>query len=377
MKKKILFVNDEMTMGGVARILNTFLNKIDRERYDVDVLILHKRGELLSEIPGGINVIGGTSFFKTVDIPLKNCKLNNIFSKLRLVIYMKSGLIKNKIAKERQKILDKHYDIEFSAKEGFCTIFNAYGDSDKKINWVQVDYKESNYSVNHMKLVKDALKHIDMNIACSEKVMNSYKELFGIERICVVNNLMDDQRIYNLSLEPKTINPVENKINIICVARFHHQKGLDRLIRAYAKVKEYYKLVIIGDGELKTELYQLAKDVDVFDEIEWMGIRSNPYADIRASDLFILPSLYEGYPTITVESLISGTPVLALEVAGVKEQIIKPEYGWVIENNEEALINKLIDIKEKKALLKEYKEKLKSYRYDNERILNQYYEIFD
>ena len=377
MKKKILFVNDEMTMGGVARILNTFLNKIDRERYDVDVLILHKRGELLSEIPGGINVIGGTSFFKTVDIPLKNCKLNNIFSKLRLVIYMKSGLIKNKIAKERQKILDKHYDIEFSAKEGFCTIFNAYGDSDKKINWVQVDYKESNYSVNHMKLVKDALKHIDMNIACSEKVMNSYKELFGIERICVVNNLMDDQRIYNLSLEPKTINPVENKINIICVARFHRQKGLDRLIRAYAKVKEYYKLVIIGDGELKTELYQLAKDVDVFNEIEWMGIRSNPYADIRASDLFILPSLYEGYPTITVESLISGTPVLALEVAGVKEQIIKPEYGWVIENNEEALINKLIDIKEKKALLKEYKEKLKSYRYDNERILNQYYEIFD
>lgn len=377
MKKKILFVNDEMTMGGVARILNTFLNKIDRERYDVDVLILHKRGELLREIPSGINVIGGSSFFNTIDIPLKSCKLNNIFSKLRLVFYMKTGLIKNKIAKERKKILDKHYDIEFSAKEGFCTIFNAYGDSDKKVNWVQVDYKESNYSSNHMGLVKDALKHIDMNIACSEKVMNSYKELFGVERICVVNNLMDDQRIYNLSLEPQTIAPVEDKINMICVARFHHQKGLDRLIKAYAKVKDYYKLVIIGDGELKEELYQLAKDNNVFDDIEWLGMRSNPYADIRASELFVLPSLYEGYPTITVESLISDTPVLALEVAGVKEQIIEPEYGWVIENGEEALTNKLIELKDQKPLLKEYKAKLVNYKYDNERILNRYYEIFD
>ena len=377
MKKKILFVNDEMTMGGVARILNTFLNKIDRERYDVDVLILHKRGELLSEIPSGINVIGGSSFFNTIDIPLKSCKLNNIFSKLRLVFYMKTCLIKNKIVKERKKILDKHYDIEFSAKEGFCTIFNAYCDSDKKVNWVQVDYKESNYSSNHMGLVKDALKHIDMNIACSEKVMNSYKELFDVERICVVNNLMDDQRIYNLSLEPETIVPVEDKINMICVARFHHQKGLDRLIKAYAKVKNYYKLVIIGDGELKEELYQLAKDNNVFDNIEWLGMRSNPYADIRASELFVLPSLYEGYPTITVESLISDTPVLALEVAGVKEQIIEPEYGWVIENSEEALTNKLIELKDQKPLLKEYKAKLTNYKYDNERILNRYYEIFD
>ena len=41
MKKKVLFVNDEMTMGGVARILNTFLAKIDRNKYDVELLVLH------------------------------------------------------------------------------------------------------------------------------------------------------------------------------------------------------------------------------------------------------------------------------------------------------------------------------------------------
>ena len=99
MKKNILFVNDEMTMGGVARILNTFLKMINKDDYEVDLLVLHKRGELLSEIPEGINVIGGSDFFSTIDIPLSQCNMHNIFNKIRLLLYMKTGLIEGKIKK--------------------------------------------------------------------------------------------------------------------------------------------------------------------------------------------------------------------------------------------------------------------------------------
>ena len=180
-KKKILFVNDEMTVGGVARILCTLLKLIDRDKYEIDLLVLHKHGELLNEIPSDINVISGSDFFKTIDIPLKESGISNIFSKIRLLLSMKSGDIKNKIVKERKTILNKHYDIEFAAKEGFCTIFTAYGDSDKKINWVQADYKVNNYAAHHMDLMKDALKYIDMNIACSKQVEDSFKEVFGIK----------------------------------------------------------------------------------------------------------------------------------------------------------------------------------------------------
>lgn len=376
MKKKILFVNDEMTMGGVARILNTFLKMINKDDYEVDLLVLHKRGELLSEIPEGINVIGGSDFFSTVDIPLSQCNMHNIFSKIRLLLYMKTGLIEGKIKKERKKILNKKYDIEFSAKEGFCTIFTAYGDSTKKFNWVQVDYKESNYSSNHMELMKKALKHINMNIACSDKVRDSYKELFDVERIITVHNLIDEERIYKMSLEKPDTLVKDNLINIICVARFHHQKGLDRLIRVYSRLTDYYNLTIVGDGELKDELYSLSKELGVFDKITWTGIMSNPYPEIRINDLFVMPSLYEGYPTITVESLISDTPVLTLEVAGVKEQIIKDYEGWVIDNSEESLFHKLNELKDKKELLIEYKNELKNYHYDNESILEKYYKIF-
>lgn len=375
MKKKILFVNDEMTMGGVARILNTFLKMIDRDQYDVDLLVLHKRGELLDEIPSDINVIEGSKFFSCIDRPLNECKGKELFYKLRLLFYMKTGFIKNKIVSERKRILNKHYDIEFSAKEGFCTIFTGYGDSDSKFNWVQVDYKESNYSSHHMGLVKDALSHIDMNIACSNQVKESYQELFDMERICVVHNLVDEDRIRNMSLEECELKPDDKKINIITVARFHPQKAVDRLIRAYSKLKDYYNLIIIGDGGLREELYNLAKELDCFDDISWLGLKSNPYPYVRECDLFVMSSLYEGYPTMTVESLISDTPVLTTLVAGVSEQI-DDSNGWIVDNSEEGLFNKLDEIKNDKANLLKLKKSLENYHYDNGSILNRYYEIF-
>ena len=369
-------MNDEMTMGGVARILNTFLKMIDRDQYDVDFLVLHKRGELLSEIPSDINVIEGSKFFSCIDRPLSECKGMELFYKLRLLFYMKTGLIKNKIVSERKKILNKHYDIEFSAKEGFCTIFTGYGDSDLKVNWVQVDYKESNYSSHHMGLVKDALTHIDMNIACSNQVKESYQELFGVNRICVVHNLVDEDRIRNMSLEPCDLKLDDKKINIITVARFHPQKAVDRLIRAYSKLKDYYNLIIIGDGGLKDDLYNLAKELNCFDNISWLGLKSNPYPYVRKCDLFVMSSLYEGYPTMTVESLLSDTPVLTTLVAGVSEQI-DDSNGWIVENSEDGLFNKLDEIKKDKANLLKLKRNLENYHYDNESILNRYYEIFE
>lgn len=374
MKKRILFVNDEMTMGGVARILNTLLSMIDKDKYDVDLLVLHKRGELLKEIPDNVNVLEGTPFFNRIDIPISE-KLD--FSKLRLLFYMKTGLIKRKIVAERKKILNKHYDIEFAAKEGFCTIFTAYGDSDLKFNWIQTDYKQNNYSRNHMNLVKEALHKIDMNIACSENVKDAYSEIFGVDNIVVIHNLIDEDRIRKMANEKMEAKTLEDRINIVCVARFHPQKGLDRLLNVYAKIKDYYHLTIIGDGELKESLYKQAKQLGVFEEIDWLGIMANPYPIVKANDLFVMPSLYEGYPTITIESLLSSTPVLSTDVAGVKEQLTKEEYGFVVANSEEALYQKLEELEDKKALLKNYKEKLVNYKYNNEDILNEYYRYFD
>lgn len=382
MKKKILFVNDEMTMGGVARILIGLLNKIDMDQYDVDVLILHPHGELMDELPRGVRLIKSHPFFNAVDTNIgelvRSKQLIKIIHKLILVLLMKTGMIVPVIKSIRKNLLQHKYDVEFSAKEGFCTIFVSCGDAKKKLNWVQVDYSVQNYSKNHMGLMIKALKNIDLNIACSEKVGKAYGEMFKTNRIQVINNFIDTETVEQKLKETVDVTKYP-EFTFITVARFHPQKSVDRLIQAFAFVHKQNpnsRLVVIGDGEQKKMILDLIESNQIQDHVVLLGIKHNPYPYIKEADVFVLSSLYEGFPTIVVESLLSGTPVLATDVAGVKEQILRTEHGWIVENSQEALQKKMLDVSLEHELISAFKLKLVTYSYPNETILQSYYEIF-
>ena len=380
-KKKILFVNDEMRMGGVARVLNTLMANLPKDKYEIDLLILHKQGMLLDEIPEGINIIEGTTFFRPVDESLdalvKGFHVFETWRKLRLLFYMKTGLIKGKIKKERKKILNKTYDVEVAAKEGFCTIFTAYGDSKRKINWVLTDYSVCNYSKNHMGLVKDALRYIDLNIADSNQALIAYETVFRVQNGIAIHNLMDTSILEKGLQETHTNIINKDTINLIDVARLHPQKGIDRLIKASTTVYNEglkHDLYLIGGGELEDELKELTSSLNAT-HIHFLGFQKNPYRDIAECDLFVLSSLYEGFATIINESLIVGTPVLTTRVSGCEEQITDSSYGWIVENSEEALTNGLRTALKDKAKLKEMKHELSKYKYDNEGILKEFMNV--
>lgn len=382
MKKKILFVNDEMTMGGVAKILIGLLNKIDLDKFDVDVLILHPHGELLNDIPSGVRILESHPFFYTVDTSfndlVKSLQIFKLIHKILLIIFMKTRLIIPIIRSIRKEIINKRYDVEFSAKEGFCTVFVSAGDSIKKINWVQVDYIVSNYSKNHMGLMIEVLKNIDLNIACSNKVGEAYSRLFKTDRIKVINNFIDSDEV-RLKLTEIDNNQNYSEFTFITVARFHPQKSVDRLIQAFSYVHKHNsntRLVIIGDGEQKDLILNLIKQENLTESINLLGIKKNPYPYIKYADVFVLSSLYEGFATIVIESLISGTPVLSTDVAGVKEQIVKEEYGWVVENTLNDLQTKMLEISKNQEVVNIYKQKLLDYEYPNKEILDSYYKIF-
>lgn len=381
-KTKILFVNDEMEMGGVARVLNTLMAKLDTENYDISCLILHKTGMLVSEIPPHVHVIEGTPFFNTIDQPLidilNRMDIQALFSKLRLLFYMKTGLIKQRIAHERKRLIYQQYDVELAAKEGFCTIFTAYGDSKKKINWVLTDYKQNNYSKNHMKLVVDALQEIDMNIADSEDVLESFKEVFGITRGITIHNLMDVNKVKQGVASAYNESIVQAGINVIAVARFHPQKSLERLLYAhqYAISKGIeHNLYLVGGGETEPLLRQIVKENNL-SRVFFLGYKQNPYAYIAKCDLFALSSLYEGFATIINESLIAGTPVLTTRVGGVSDQITEPNQGWIVENTQEALKVGYVLALSNPEKLRVMKESLVSYHYPNDKILKQFEEVF-
>ena len=385
-KKSILFVNDEMMIGGVSRILNTLLGMLDQNKYDIDLLVLHSHGGLLEEIPEGIHVLRTSSFFDYVDIPFdelkKNKDIGGIWKKARFFIYMKTGLIKHMIKRERRKILTKHYDVEFSAKEGFCTIFNACGDSDLRLNWIQTDYEKENYARHHTELFEWALGKIDMNIACSEGVKDAFSHIFKVNNnnIVVVHNPMDEERIRKLAAENVGYAVDQNKMNLIAVARLHPQKGLDRLIRAMEVLKNNSvkaDLCLIGDGILLDDLRKQVDIAGLNEEVHFLGYQMNPYPYIKKSDLFVMTSVFEGYPTITIESLISTTPVFTTEVSGVDEQFRNEDEGIIVKNDQEHINTGLLQLAEDVSLLRKKKKKLEGYHYENDEILKKMTDLLE
>lgn len=379
MKKKILFVNDEMVMGGVARILCNVLNRFDLNAYDIDVLILHPHGELLNDIPKGIHRLESSPLFRAVDVNLKTAlaqrKWQDVFNKVVFLFYMKTGLINTLIQKERKTLIQKTYDIEIAAKEGFCTIFVANGNSARKINWIHIDYSAINYSAHHMQIMHHSLTNIDLNIAVSQRSMDAFKKLFGVNNIVSIRNLMDVDGLKEKSLEPCAIRYPSASFNLVSVGRFHAQKAMDRLIYAMlelvrAGVKTH--LYLVGDGELKPQCEALAISLGIDEHITFTGSIRNPMPYIKQADLFVLPSLYEGYPTTIIESFFAGTPVLACDVSGVHEQITENVNGWIVANNQAALTNKLLEIAQSQTKLQAMRHSLINYTYDNETIFHEF-----
>lgn len=383
MKKKILFVNDEMRMGGVARILLDLINKLDRDEYDIDVFLLHPHGELLDLLPNDINLLPSNHFFDVVDVTPTEIydekSLYKFIHKSLFFLLMKLGLMPQIVRYYRSKLIKTKYDIEFSAKEGFCTLFVAEGNADLKLNWVQVDYKVHNYAKHHQKLLINALKKIDMNIASSEQAANSFNELFNCHNIQVIHNFIDTEEVKKKSLV--NLNEIRHEqTHFVTVARFHPQKAVDRLISAFNYVYQQNKnvfLTIIGDGEQRDMIEQLINENKLNDVVELLGMQKNPYPYIRVADCFVLSSIYEGYATIVIESLAVTTPVLATRVSGIIDQLRSPEMGWIVENNLESLQEKMLGLSYQKDKMIQMKKDLENYEYFNDEIMLDYQKVFN
>ena len=119
-------------------------------------------------------------------------------------------------------------------------------------------------------------------------------------------------------------------------------------------------LYVLGDGPLKSGLEQYVDENDLNKTVRFLGYQTNPYRFVSKCDLFICPSLAEGFSTATAEALILGVPVCSTEVSGAKELLgLHNEYGLVAENTDEALYEGVKKLLDDPDLLAYYKEKAK------------------
>lgn len=159
--------------------------------------------------------------------------------------------------------------------------------------------------------------------------LSKYREKVSI---CKFGGYVDVER-FNAN---ETCSMKENNIGYL--GYLVEKKGIKNLIKSIQKIRnkeKNIKLIIGGEGPLKEKTEQLVEDMCLEDSVEFKGWvdRENIPSFLRNLKLLVIPSVSEGVPTVGLEAMASGTPVLATPVGGIPDIIEDKETGFIIRNN--------------------------------------------
>ena len=223
---------------------------------------------------------------------------------------------------------------------------------------------------------KAVLKNSDATIALTNDMKIAMQTIYD-KSISVIPNGCDPTKFENLSkrdLRDKLKIKEDEKV-MIFVGRLHPIKGLQYLIEAMKIIYKKYpksRLLIVGDREDRNNLENLVKKLNLNKYVTFIGMVPNEAVPeyMVAADVFVLPSLSEGFPTVIVEAMASGIPIVATKVGGVPEIIKDGENGFLVEpmNSEEIAEKVLLLLNNdelRKRISEKNKEEVKKYNWES------------
>lgn len=210
------------------------------------------------------------------------------------------------------------------------------------------------------KIEKFAIQNINNVAVLSESKGKEIAEYYNysLKKIGVVYpgiNIDKFRPIINLDEKEKLIKNLELSIRIdqkiiITVCRIVSEKNIEYLLSALKNIKyNDYKLLIVGDGPLKEELVSYSKKICVDDKVIFLGFRNDVELLYRISDVFVLPSKYEGFGHVYLEALASGLPCIGLKnnppkfITATEEIIIEKVNGYIVNGDDTNSLTEVLD----------------------------------
>lgn len=258
-----------------------------------------------------------------LNIPPSNSKLGKITNVFKRI---------NKLKK-----IKKEYNIKCSISlldgPNMVNVFSKR--NDKIITSVRIFLSNSENTNKIRKLIiKLVSKKSDKVVSLSKTVEEDLIRNFDIDenKVLTIYNSCDGTRLLeqcknNNSLMMKEFPIGEGKKYISTMGRLTKQKGQWHLIRAFRKVVDRFPnihLVILGEGELKSDLNKLIKNLNLEKNVHLLGYIKDPHKIIYNSEFFVFPSLYEGLGNVLLEALACGKAVISTDCDAGPREILSP-----------------------------------------------------
>lgn len=350
-KKKLVFFLESFSGGGAETVLLRILKYIDRDKFDVVIIVMTPKGELRSE------------FYK-LGFKIKNV-INSKFLILNKIKYkLLYSFIPDYIVC-RYLIRGLKADTYIAFTEGYTTkIFSKIKNGETKITWVHIDLEKYPWTQN-TKIYKglneeiEIYKRFNKVVAVSVSVAKSLQTYYNIPTPTIIHNPIDEQQIRSLSMAKHAINIDKNKFNIVTVGRLVIQKGYNQLINVFyeiSKGKQNAMLWIIGEGPERKNLETKIGELKLREKVMMPGYIRNPFPLMKDMDLFVCSSLAEGFSLVIAEAMVLGLPVVSMNCAGPDELTEWGKYGILCDTYSQ-LKDSILEIISNKKLIVELRQK--------------------
>ena len=301
----ILYLNNGLAGGGIEKLLNDMLPIVNKNN-NCELLILSNKNDKYSE---SLKKRG----IKVTVIPT-SCKST----------YKKIEFIKKYISNSNFDLIHANAFPMFYYAAIIKKILKS-----KCPPVVMTEHNTDNRRrhIIVLKLVEKWIyKSFSRIISISESTQISLKKWLSEDgdRFCVINNGIPTKDFEDA--KPLCRNKISKMLNnddyIICmVGTFTKKKNHKIMIPVMKMLGDDYKLICLGEGQLKKEIKDLADKNGLNKRIIFLGFHKNVAEIIKSSDVVVIPSIWEGFGLIAVEAMACGVPVIASSVPGLKDVV--------------------------------------------------------
>lgn len=315
-KIKILRVVIGLNQGGVQQGVLNLCRGLDKNRFDIIVCAIENGGTIGKEIQA--------TGVKVIVLSHKRNPLKTIFSLLKI-------LRKHQIDIAHPSSYHPSLYTRIAAFLAKTPIILSY-------EHVVFDRNRKQRALLNKILepITDSFTTVGQSVA--EQVINWYG--YPQHKVKVIHNGVDTQRFYpanNKTLAKHSLGLEPNKLVIGMICRLDEEKGHRFFFQAIKKLKTQYDIqwLVVGTGRAESKIYAQAKEFLVEQDINFLGFRRDVPELLRAIDIYVLPTLQEGFPNSLLEAMAAGCAVTASNFSGNLE---------VASHMHNALIHQMADV---------------------------------